>query len=117
MAANMPQMAMNSQMMANTQQQQQQQRQLQSLVYGALINNSASTGVGWQSAVPINDRLSKTMNLYGSVRFVHDICYYLANTFDTQGHERNACHASGRMEECCGIRHTTREGVPAQLSR
>ena len=66
MAANMP-MA-NGQLMMQQQQQQQhnqqQQRALQSMVYQALANSQQSAPPnGWQAAVPVQERLGKTINL------------------------------------------------------
>ncbi len=54
MAANMPQMGPNAQQMLMP-------RQLQSVVYQNLLSTNQQGG--WQASVPIQDRMSKTMNL------------------------------------------------------
>ncbi len=54
MAANMPQMGPNGQQMLMP-------RQLQPLVYQALL--SSNQPAGWQASVPIQDRMGKAMNL------------------------------------------------------
>ncbi len=72
MAANMPQMVANPNMMLLQQQQQQQQghpqqqqnKQLNQLVYSHLIQAPAAPMNSWQSAVSAGDRFSKAINLY-----------------------------------------------------
>jgi hypothetical protein len=87
MAGNIPQMAVNSQMMMLQQaqqqqaqqqhhQQQQQQhqqqpqtqnKQFQNLIYSNLMQSmSTAPGNSWQSQLNIGDRFAKTSNLYGS---------------------------------------------------
>lgn len=62
MAANMG-MAGNGHLLM--QQQQNNQRQMQQIVYNQLVQNTPQIASGgWQSAVQINDRLGKTVNLY-----------------------------------------------------
>jgi hypothetical protein len=61
MAANM-QMGGNGHLMMQ-QQQSQSQRQLQQIVYNNLISNTPQIQ-GWQSGMPVGERLGKTMNLY-----------------------------------------------------
>jgi hypothetical protein len=77
MAANMPQMAVNGQMMMLQQQAQQQQqqqhqqqpqnKQFQNIIYTNLMQSMGTAPVNsWQSQVNIGDRFAKTSNLYGS---------------------------------------------------
>ncbi|KAL2201547.1 hypothetical protein P885DRAFT_26459 [Corynascus similis CBS 632.67] len=76
MAANMPQMVANGQMMLLQQQQQQQQqqqhsqqqqsrdKQIQNLVYSNLMQSMGLAPLNsWQSGVSIGDRFAKTINL------------------------------------------------------
>lgn len=67
MAANMG-MAGNSQLLMQQQQNNNNQRQMQQLVYSQLVANTpAIPGGGWQSGMPINERLGKTLNLISNV--------------------------------------------------
>ena len=68
MAANMP-MAANGQMMMQQQQQAQQQQRpgpMQTLIYQQLLGSHGSVPPNsWQAAMPIQERMIKTMSLYG----------------------------------------------------
>jgi hypothetical protein len=78
MAANIPQMVANGQMMMLQQQQQQQQqpqqpqgKQLHQLVYSHLMQSMSMAPMNsWQSGVSISDRFAKAINLYAVFFFL-----------------------------------------------
>jgi hypothetical protein len=72
MAANIPQMGPNGQMMMLPQQHHpqppQQNKQLNQLVYSSLMQTMHLAPMNsWQSSVSIQDRFAKAINLYDSI--------------------------------------------------
>jgi type II secretory pathway pseudopilin PulG len=104
MAANIPQMVANGQMMMLQQQQQQQQqqlqqqqqqqqqhqhqqpqnKQLQNLVYTNLMQSMSVAPINsWQAGVSIGDRFAKTSNLYEALFLVfQSILVLLLSSFE-----------------------------------
>lgn len=66
MAANLQQMAATGQLMPQQQQQQQNRpsgQELNALVFRSIQATHMNAPPGWQSSVPIAERLGKTVNL------------------------------------------------------
>jgi hypothetical protein len=98
MAANIPQMAANGQMLLMQQQQQQQQqqqgqqqqqqqqqqqsKQLHQLVYSSLMQSMGMAPMNsWQSGVTIQDRFAKAITLYDASLFAAHPRSHLAIVF------------------------------------
>ncbi|KAK4242452.1 hypothetical protein C8A03DRAFT_29385 [Achaetomium macrosporum] len=105
MAANIPQMAPNGQMMMLQQQQQhpqppqQSNKQLNQLVYSSLMQTMHLAPMNsWQSSVSIQDRFAKTVNLYESISSLpvsNTILAYPQNQSEWQ----KLCHSALEFEK------------------